>query len=320
MDISEEIGRRIAEKRKEKGWTQKELADKLNVSDKNVSKWECGRSVPDVFYLKQLSDLFGESIEYFIGGGDAKNITDVCREKRTRAGKISFTILIVLALFPLIVSVIARIFLPSTVPCHFDAHWEVTRWGSSRELISSGVSFSFIIITAAIALYVGLVKINNPEVKQWTVWLAFGVFMCMAVAMTAIEIDIVRRCYDLSLAAGYESGEHSRFNELFSVIISVVYAVCGALCIFIPMNGFVGVRIPYSYSGKEEWAFVNAFTGSVLYAVSVCMILLTGLIDYPANFGYTCAALFVPCVFAIAVSFASAALHKKIKADKNKEK
>lgn len=51
MDAMREIGEKIAEKRKEKGWTQKELAEKLYVSDKNVSKWECGRSVPVVVTL-----------------------------------------------------------------------------------------------------------------------------------------------------------------------------------------------------------------------------------------------------------------------------
>lgn len=40
-------GRFIAEKRKEKGMTQKELAKHLGIGDKAISKWECGRGMPD---------------------------------------------------------------------------------------------------------------------------------------------------------------------------------------------------------------------------------------------------------------------------------
>lgn len=42
------IGQFIAKCRKEKGMTQKELAEKLNVSDKSISKWERGINLPDV--------------------------------------------------------------------------------------------------------------------------------------------------------------------------------------------------------------------------------------------------------------------------------
>ena len=44
---TENIGKLIRELRKEKGWTQRELASKLHVTDKAVSKWERGKSLPD---------------------------------------------------------------------------------------------------------------------------------------------------------------------------------------------------------------------------------------------------------------------------------
>lgn len=50
-----EFGRFLSELRKEKGWTQKELAEKLFVSDKAVSKWETGGSIPDVTLLMPLA-------------------------------------------------------------------------------------------------------------------------------------------------------------------------------------------------------------------------------------------------------------------------
>ena len=52
------IGKFIAELRKERKLTQKELADKLGVTDRAVSKWENGRGMPDVSLLRKISEVF----------------------------------------------------------------------------------------------------------------------------------------------------------------------------------------------------------------------------------------------------------------------
>ena len=57
-NLKSQIGVNIALQRKRLGMTQLELAEKLNYSDKAVSKWERGESVPDVLTLVQLADLF----------------------------------------------------------------------------------------------------------------------------------------------------------------------------------------------------------------------------------------------------------------------
>ena len=56
------FGAFLAQLRREKGWTQKDLAEKLYVSDKAVSKWERGLSVPDVSLLLPLAELLGVSV------------------------------------------------------------------------------------------------------------------------------------------------------------------------------------------------------------------------------------------------------------------
>ena len=56
------LGSNIASYRKQLGMTQLSLADKLNYSDKAVSKWERGESVPDVLTLVQLAELYGVSV------------------------------------------------------------------------------------------------------------------------------------------------------------------------------------------------------------------------------------------------------------------
>lgn len=52
--------------RKKAGITQQELAEKLNYSDKSVSKWERGEGVPDIYILKQIADLFEVTVNDLI--------------------------------------------------------------------------------------------------------------------------------------------------------------------------------------------------------------------------------------------------------------
>ena len=63
-----EIGLFISKKRKELNMTQKELSDKLNVTDKAVSKWERGLGCPDISILEVLSNILGVSILELLKG------------------------------------------------------------------------------------------------------------------------------------------------------------------------------------------------------------------------------------------------------------
>ncbi len=64
----EKIGKFIAECRKERNLTQKELAEKLGVTDKAISKWENGRCMPDISLLKSLTSELGITINELLAG------------------------------------------------------------------------------------------------------------------------------------------------------------------------------------------------------------------------------------------------------------
>ena len=57
---------KLIDLRKKNGWSQEELAEKLNVSRQAVSKWEGAQSVPDMSRIIQLSELFGVSTDYLL--------------------------------------------------------------------------------------------------------------------------------------------------------------------------------------------------------------------------------------------------------------
>ena len=65
-DLRPIIAENIAALRNEKNMTQLELAEVLSYTDKAVSKWERGESIPDVITLKAIADLFGVTLDYLV--------------------------------------------------------------------------------------------------------------------------------------------------------------------------------------------------------------------------------------------------------------
>ena len=62
------IGKFIASRRKEMGFTQMQLAEKLNITDRAVSKWENGKSLPDSSIMLELCDVLGISVNDLLCG------------------------------------------------------------------------------------------------------------------------------------------------------------------------------------------------------------------------------------------------------------
>lgn len=65
---NQKVGNLIHRLRTEKQLTQKQLADEMNISDKTISKWECGLGCPDVSLLRELSEILGVDIERILAG------------------------------------------------------------------------------------------------------------------------------------------------------------------------------------------------------------------------------------------------------------
>ena len=68
------IGRFVAETRRAKGLTQRQLADQLSISDKTISKWETGQSYPDFQRLVLLSDYFGLTLDELVRDVDVADV------------------------------------------------------------------------------------------------------------------------------------------------------------------------------------------------------------------------------------------------------
>ncbi|MFW5913833.1 MAG: helix-turn-helix domain-containing protein, partial [Bacillota bacterium] len=94
------IGVKLRNLRIEKGYTQKDLAKVLHVSDKTVSKWERGKSVPDIEMLNTLSEHFNVSMQtFFENSALEKNENHALEERLKRLMWIAATLLVPLMLF-----------------------------------------------------------------------------------------------------------------------------------------------------------------------------------------------------------------------------
>lgn len=115
---SNKMGAFIAQVRKERGLTQLELAQKINVTDKAVSKWERGVGFPDIKIIEALAEALGVSVSELMNGermenavrdSESDNISnnDILTENKKYAGKIvNFrTYIIVLAAVVLSLSI-----------------------------------------------------------------------------------------------------------------------------------------------------------------------------------------------------------------------
>ena len=78
------IGQLILQLRKEKGLTQQQLASQLNVTNKAVSKWECGNGAPDVSLWEKLSAILGADLLKLLQGELNPNVPDVGKIDRIR--------------------------------------------------------------------------------------------------------------------------------------------------------------------------------------------------------------------------------------------
>ncbi len=107
-------GKFIAQMRKEKGMTQRQLADELLISDKTVSKWETGKGMPDVSLMMPLCEVLGINVNELLTGEkipDEKykekaeeTMMDLMRNKKGRGKIIALMIMILLLMItPMII-------------------------------------------------------------------------------------------------------------------------------------------------------------------------------------------------------------------------
>ena len=119
------IGKIIAEQRKKLNMSQMDLADKLNVSNKTISKWECGNGIPDIESLDKLARVFGVTLDELLNPPselpqveNVDNLTESTlipstKSEKNKPRKLLFSLIISCSLlFVLATSLLCYFFIP----------------------------------------------------------------------------------------------------------------------------------------------------------------------------------------------------------------
>lgn len=114
-DFKKVVAENITKLRTSMNLTQAQLGEKLNYSDKSISKWERGESVPDVFVLKKIADLAGVTVDYIITPHSADE--EVKPEQKTwhRYSRRFITLTVLAGIWALAVLIFVILWLTGTV-------------------------------------------------------------------------------------------------------------------------------------------------------------------------------------------------------------
>lgn len=153
----EKIGKFIARCRKEKNLTQEQLADKLGITYKAVSKWECGKGLPDVSLYEtickeldiSLNELFaGEYIkENQVIQKSEENIMNIVKEEKLKKKNLKMTIMILGVIIIVLIAIVLVTFNIMkeylTISKTFEFNWGITIPSDLKEEyhVDSGSSF-----------------------------------------------------------------------------------------------------------------------------------------------------------------------------------
>ena len=80
------------------GLTQAELGEKLNYSDKTISKWERGEAIPDAYVLTQMAEIFGVSVDYLLSSHDAWESPEQQEEKERKQEEHRYSVNMIIAI------------------------------------------------------------------------------------------------------------------------------------------------------------------------------------------------------------------------------
>lgn len=174
-DIKNIVSQRLVELRKREKLTQSELAEKLNYSDKTISKWERGESLPDFGVIVSLCELYNVSLDYLIAPeGKIKN-----KYKKTKQNKINQ--FIITALAAMVIWVLAAvIYLYSNLENFCNENWQVFVWAIPISTVIIFIfnsiwgnrKYNFFILSIVLWTLITSIFLTIQSINLWPIWIA----------------------------------------------------------------------------------------------------------------------------------------------------
>lgn len=205
-----QTGSIIAQKRKELGLNQTQLAEILSVSNRTVSKWENGDGFPDITLLPEISNALGVSIDFLLTGVDTqvKETDENEKPKSIYTSKNIFKLLYVIAVFLGVFSAllggITELYCIWAFPVLFYTHWEIMFVAAA--LITT--------VLGLLAFVLGVVRLNMEYSKKEIIIFLRKKAAVLLSLFAVFPLTFLARIID-----------HSRFGYFMPYIMVFIIAV-----------------------------------------------------------------------------------------------
>ena len=150
---NKKIGKLIAELRNKNNLTQQDLGDKIGVGFRAVSKWECGQTLPDIENMKELSKIFGITLDELIEGK--------LNEKKTKSSKRNKVILVISSIVILLltaITLLTTLFNPKDKVYVYDL--------SSQDIQNYTITGQMTFTKDNISIVINELKFHNQEISS----------------------------------------------------------------------------------------------------------------------------------------------------------
>ncbi len=182
-DIKDTIAKNLTELRTRAGFTQLQLAEMLNYSDKAVSKWERGEAVPDLRVLIKLSEIYGITVDDIVKGENLPhkrpNMSLNVRRLLIVALSVVFVWFVATGLFITLYFIDSTadyaylVFICAVLPTAIVLTVFSSLWGNR---ITTAIASSAIVWSCALIIYITVTVFASYFTQIYLVWVAAGVF------------------------------------------------------------------------------------------------------------------------------------------------
>lgn len=177
--------------------------------------------------------------------------------------KVKKVLLVSLAVLPLIISLIALIFLPEEIPAHYGANYTVDRYGSKFETII----FPIIILVISLIFLLPRKFLKNELNKKLTMNIGIALILFLNVLDYYILFVQFNNIKDL------KSGAFS-IERILILIFGALFIYIGNLMPMSKRNSFVGLRTKWSMKNDNVWKKCQLFSGVSLIMLGIALLVI----------------------------------------------
>ena len=240
----EKIGAFIADIRKSQGMSQKQLADVIGVTDKAVSKWECGKSLPEISKMEPLCETLHININELLSGErlsevsysrkaeeNMMNLIHESEEKIIRTNSVGIIVMIALSLFPIAFNILYG------HDSYFDGSVSLLVWVDPLTIITmTAVTTLYLIGTKNMTVFLrslilvgGKRNYSNEEIRGTCITVKMVQISWLITGVLVSILGYVSTAIDVAGNSGAQDRYIAMILNFANASLGIVYGLIGYL-------------------------------------------------------------------------------------------